>query len=71
MRPFLWVVVTPIGYYSKIIDTAFNKARLIPRSEALKKVPKKKNEREVFVCTFNPALPSIKTIVKKTLVCDD
>ena len=53
------------GYYSKIIDTAFNKARLIPRSEALKKVPKKKNEREVFVCTFNPALPSIKTIVQK------
>ena len=53
------------GYHSKIIDSAFNKVRLVPRLEALKKVSKSQNEREVFVVTFHPALPSVNTIVKK------
>ena len=35
------------------------------REEALKKVPKKENERPVFVLTYNPALPSVSKILKK------
>ena len=37
----------------------------ISRTEALKKVEQKKNERTGFVITFNPALPSISSILQR------
>ena len=53
-------------YKAKIIDAAIEKARKIPRSEALKRVEKQKsNERPVFVVRFDPRLPDINGIIKK------
>ena len=53
-------------YKAKIVDAAIEKARNIPRSEALKRVVKKKtSDRPVFVVTFDRRLPSIPNIVKK------
>ena len=37
----------------------------ISRREALKKVIKKKNERPVFVISYNPALQSVAKILQK------
>ena len=53
-------------YSNKIIDAAIEKARNIPRSEALKRVVKQaNNDRTVFVVTYDPRLPSISKIVNK------
>ena len=51
-------------YLPKIIDEAFDKARSVTQSEALKKVEKLGTSREVFAVTFHPALPSIAKTVK-------
>ena len=56
------------GYTNKLIDAAIDKAVQIPRSDALKRVVKTKtSQRTVFAITFDPRLPSITVIVKKTL----
>ena len=53
-------------YKPGIIDAAIEKAKSIPRSEALKKVEnKKEKKRPVFVITHDPRLPSITNIVHK------
>ena len=53
-------------YKLKSIEAAIQKARNIPRQEALKKVHRDKaSTRPVFVINFDPRLPSIPAIVKK------
>lgn len=51
------------NYNAKIIDSATDRARLIPRREALKKVEKKPTNRTVFCLDFHPALPDINKMV--------
>ena len=54
------------NYKPKLIDAAIQRAKNIPRSEALKKVKiSEKNQRTVFAITFDPRLPSISGIVQK------
>ena len=51
-------------YKPKIIDAAINRARLIKREDALKKVVKTKtSDRPVFSVLYDPRLPSIRAIV--------
>ena len=53
-------------YKPKIIDSAIEKAKQIPRNEALKRVVKNKTtSRPVFVVPYHPGLPNIPNIVKK------
>ena len=53
------------NYRPKIIDAAIVKAKLIPREEAIKKKTKQKEEINVFVVTYHPALPSLTKILAK------
>ena len=54
------------GYKARGIDAAIDRARKIPRLEALKRVVRSKTARRpVFVITYDPRLPSISGIVKK------
>ena len=53
------------SYNYKIIKEAFDRVRLIPRSDALKKVEKVPSEREVFALTYHPSLPSVSTTIRK------
>ena len=46
-------------YREKSIEDAISRVLNISRKEAIKKVEKRKNQRPVFVLTFNPALPSV------------
>ena len=50
---------------ASIVDAAINRAKAIPRSEAIKKVAKKINERPILVVPYDPRLPAISAIVKK------
>ena len=52
-------------YREKSIDDAISRVMKISRREAIKKVEKQKNERPVFVLTYNPALPSVSHIIQK------
>ena len=53
-------------YRPGIVDAAINKAKAIPRSEALKRVVRPKtSERPVFVVKYDPRLPSVTQIVQK------
>ena len=52
------------GYSPKIVDDAFKRVRTIPREEALKKVVKTPNTREVLVTTFHPGLPLVAKVLK-------
>ena len=53
-------------YKPSFIDSAIEKARNVPRREALKKVTKEKqSDRPVFVIHYDPRLPSIPAIIKK------
>ena len=53
-------------YKAGMIDAAINKAKQIPREEALKKVVHSKTtDRAVFVVTYDPRLPDLASIVKK------
>ena len=53
-------------YKPKLINSAIEKAKDIPRKKALEKVKKSKtSNRPVFVITFDPRLTSIAGIVKK------
>ena len=46
-------------YNRNVVRAAIAKAMSIPREEALKRVIKVKNERPIFVLTYNPALPNV------------
>ena len=53
-------------YKSSIVDAAIDKARKIPRPEALKRVTRdRKQDRPVLVVTHDPRLPAVAQIVKK------
>ena len=52
-------------YNKNVVNSAIERALRVERSEALKKVTKKKNDRVMFTVTFNPRLPSISNIVNK------
>ena len=52
-------------YNKNIVNSAIKRALQLDRSETLKKVEKKPNERVVLAVTYNPKLPSISSIVKK------
>ena len=54
------------NYRNNIINVAIEKAKNIPRVEALKKVEKAKaTHRPVFVVQYDPRLPSITSIVRR------
>ena len=53
------------NYPKRIVNAAIEKARQIPRLEALKKVIRKKNDRVIFTVTYHPALPSKAGIIVK------
>ena len=46
-------------------ELAIEKARNIPRTEALKKVEKERTKRPVFVMQYDPRLPSITNITRR------
>ena len=53
-------------YKPGLIDSAINRAKQIPRTEALKKVERAKaSKRPVFVVSYDPRLPSITKIVTR------
>ena len=53
-------------YKSSLIDAAIDKARKIPRLEAIKyKPPQPTNRRPVFVVPYDPRLPPLNEITKK------
>jgi hypothetical protein len=54
------------GYSVRMIDSAIERARAIPRDQALRKVlTNKASNRPVFAVTFDPRLPSIPNIQAK------
>ena len=53
------------GYRAGVVDNAIEKARTVPRQEALKKVEKEKQARPVFVVQYDPRLPSITSIARR------
>ncbi len=54
------------GYDRKLIDKHIDRALLIPRNEAIKRVIRKKDvDRVVFSVMYHPALPSIPRIIAK------
>ena len=56
------------SYPERLINSAIDRARKIPRKKALKRTVKVKNDtskRPVFVVKFDPRLPSISTIQAK------
>ena len=62
----LKIMLIERDYKPGLIDAAIEKAKAIPRDEALKKVnTEKQSKRPVFVVTYDPRLPSISNIVQK------
>ena len=54
------------GYKERMIETAIDRARQIPRKIALRKVKKRNSaKRPVFAITYDPRLPSIPSIQAK------
>ena len=53
------------GYKSGVVKAALEKARQIPRQEAIKKVEKKQQQRPVLVVQYDPRLPSITDIARR------
>ena len=51
-------------YRPGVINSAIERAKLIPRSTALQKVTKKSTDRVTFVIEFSPQLPSISKIIQ-------
>ena len=52
-------------YSAKIIDTAFERVKAIPREEALKKVTRNsQSDRETCVITYHPLLLSVAKVIK-------
>ena len=52
-------------YREKSVEDAISRVLKVSRMEAIKKVEKVKNERPVFVLTYNPALPSVSQSLQK------
>ena len=52
------------NYNSNIVKGAIEKAKLVGREQALKKVEKKKSDRVTFTIKYHPSLPSLAKIVK-------
>ena len=52
-------------YREQSVVDAISRVLKISRAEAIKKVEKQKNERPVFILTFNPALPSVSHSLQK------
>ena len=52
-------------YKCRVVNSAIEKAKSVPRQEALIKVKKNKQGRPVFVVQYDPSLPSINSIVSK------
>ena len=63
------------NYKKSIINAAIEKAKSIPRSEAIKKVIRKQDpDRVVFVVQYDPRLPSISNVLHKhyrTMIAND
>ena len=63
------------NYKKSIINAAIEKAKSIPRSEAIKKVIRKQDpDRVVFVVQYDPRLPSISNVLHKhyrTMIASD
>ena len=55
-------------YNVKIVRQALERAKLVPREEALKRVEKGQSERVVFALEYHPALPDIKRILHRDWV---
>ena len=54
------------NYPRGVINAAIEKAKAVPRLEALKRVEKKqKSDRQIFCVQFDPRLPSVNQIMKK------
>ena len=53
------------GYKSGVVKGAIEKAREIPRQEAIQKVEKKQQQRPVLVIQYDPRLPSITDIARR------
>ena len=53
------------GYKRGIVTGALEKARNIPREEAIKKVERKSQQRPVLVIQYDPRLPSITNIARR------
>ena len=55
------------NYKKNIINSAIDRAKQIPRKEALKRVniDKNENRRPVFAVMYDPRLPALPSIVKK------
>ena len=58
-------------YNKNIINNAIEKAKKLDRDEILQKRTKKENDRVILAITFNPKLPSVSKIIKKTLDIND
>ena len=55
------------GYRPGCVDTAIQKARVISRAEALKRVTREKTtQRSVFAVAYDPRLLSIAKVVQNT-----
>ena len=48
-----------------MVEDAFRRVLTVPRVEALKKVMRTTTEREPFVLTYHPLLPSVTKVIKK------
>ena len=53
------------NYPAKVVHNAFERVKAIPRSEALKRVERKKTDREALVITYHPSLPSAAQVIRK------
>ena len=54
------------GYPVNLVDSQFSKALIIPRTELLKQKVRASKKIFPFVTTFNPLLPDLNYIIKKT-----
>ena len=52
------------NYRPGVINSAIERAKMIPRFKALEKVPTKKNDRVILTLEYSPQLPSVSGIIK-------
>jgi hypothetical protein len=55
------------NYNKNVVRNAISRVKALDRKTHLQKVTKKTNDRIVLAITYNPKLPSVPQIVKKTL----
>ena len=53
------------NYNGNVVKAAIERAKTVPRLEALKKVERRKNERVILTVRFHPKLPSVSQILAK------